>query len=143
MKLKFKKLSDLAQLPEYATSGAAALDVRSIEDHRIYPGDAIAIRTGLAVEVPNGHVLLAFSRSGHGFKHRVSLVNAVGVVDSDYRGELLVGLRNDNDTWFDVKVGDRIAQIMVLELPTMEPFWTEELSDTDRGESGFGSTGQK
>ena len=86
--------------------------------------------------------MLVYSRSGHGFKHGVRLANSVGVIDSDYRGEVSIGLRNDSPLRFDYKAGDRLAQAMILPVPMVELVEVEELSDTERGTGGFGSTGK-
>ena len=86
--------------------------------------------------------MLVFSRSGHGFKNSITLVNCVGVIDSDYRGELMVKLRNDSALRFSFEPGDRIAQAMIVQLPSVQFVAVEELSDTQRGAGGFGSTGK-
>src|SRR5690606_29317518 len=103
------------------------------------------IRTGLSFEIPEGHVMLIFSRSGHGFKNNIRLANCVGVIDADYRGEVMVKLTHDRrfgDFDFPVEPGDRIAQVMVIPFPRVTFEEVEELSSTERGEGGFGSTGQ-
>lgn len=157
MQLKVKKVHRDAQLPRFATSGAACFDLHTIGDPENYlsdlvgPGEARTYRTGLAFEVPAGHVMLIFSRSGHGFNNDVRLANCVGVIDSDYRGEVKVRLRNDQRTDFSadasnatalvIRPGDRIAQALVLPIPMVELVEVGELSDTARGSGGFGSTG--
>lgn len=157
MQLKVKKLHPDAHLPRYATDGAACFDLHVIGTPDRYlvealePGEATSFRTGLAFEVPAGHVMLIFSRSGHGFNNDVRLSNCVGVIDSDYRGEVRVKLRNDqqshlganpeNLTILTVKPGDRIAQALVLPIPSVELVEIGELSTTARGDGGFGSTG--
>lgn len=142
MKLRIKKLADGARLPVYATEGAACLDLSSIDSMVVGAGAAHTFRTGLAVEVPVGHVMLVFSRSGHGFKHGVRLANCVGVIDSDYRGELMVRLANDGLLPLKIEAGDRIAQAMILPVPGISQIEViDELSSTARGEGGFGSTG--
>ncbi len=98
-------------------------------------------RTGLAFEVPHGHVLKVFSRSGHGFKYGVRLANGTGIIDSDYRGELMVCLKNDGPEPMVVHHGDRITQAMLVPIPQVELIEVQELSDTERGAGGFGSTG--
>ena len=146
--LKFKALVDEARLPVYATPGAAAMDlhalVQSSEGVPVTDGSPRVFRTGLAVEVPEGHVMLIFSRSGHGFKNDVRLSNAVAVVDADYRGELMVKLARDGHRGDDLMVfdGDRIAQAMVLPVTRFEPQFVVELGTTERGEGGLGSTGK-
>ncbi len=142
MKLKVKKLHPNALLPRYATDGAACFDLHTIESGEVAPcGGTFQFRTGLAFEVPVGHVMLIFSRSGHGFKNGISLVNCVGVIDSDYRGEVQVKLRNNSPLRFGFEPGDRIAQAMILPVPVVELELAEDLTETQRGEGGFGSTG--
>jgi dUTP pyrophosphatase len=149
MKLKIKKLHPAAITPKYATEGSACFDLHAVledESHlnhglTVYPNTSETIRVGLAFEVPKGFVMLIFSRSGHGFKNGVRLSNAVGVLDSDYRGECMVKLHNDSRAKFKVSHGDRIAQAMLLPVPTVELEEADDLSDTARGTGGFGSTG--
>ncbi len=142
MKVNVKKLHPAASIPWNATAGAACFDLRTIEPGEVGPcGGTFQFRTGLAFEIPAGHVMLIFSRSGHGFKNRISLVNSVGVIDSDYRGEVQVKLRNDSPFRFGFEPGDRIAQAMILPVPAVEMELTEELTETQRGAGGFGSTG--
>lgn len=140
LEVKIKRLSWEAKIPQYATKGAACFDIYSTEDGVV---DRVgkAFSTGLAFEVPEGYVLLVYSRSGHGFKHNVRLANCVGVIDSDYRGELKVKLTSDT-LKYDVKAGDAIAQGMLIKLDQVQFSVTETLSETDRGENGFGSTGK-
>lgn len=150
MQLKIKKLEADAQLPAYATEGAACFDIRawltpSIRWKGVVVGAGMQrhINTGLAFEVPEGHVMLVYSRSGHGFKNQVRLSNSVGVIDSDYRGELLVSLHCDSSVSMLVNHGDRIAQAMILPVPLVELVEAQELSETVRGANGGGSTGVK
>jgi len=148
--LKFKRIHPDAIIPEFQTEGASAFDIHAIDggaianDHNVETHRAHIFSTGLEVEVPAGYTLLILSRSGHGFKSDVRLSNCVGVIDSDYRGELKVKLIKDVGVPFDnfnVSPGDRIAQGIVLQLPTVRITEVEELSDTTRGKGGFGSTG--
>lgn len=147
MKLRFKKLHPDAVVPQYATDGAACFDLHAIINNdigadAILPGFFYTIRTGLAVEVPEGHALMVHSRSGHGFKFGVRLANATGIVDADYRGEIMVCLKNDGTHEpLVINHGDRIAQAMVLPAPRVEFEEVDELSPTKRGAGGFGSTG--
>ena len=141
MIVKFKKLSPFAKVPTYGTDYAACFDIYACEDRLIRANNQATIKTGIAVEIPEGYALLIYGRSGHAFKNRVSLGNCVGVIDSDYRGEICVCLRNDGWQFFEVMRGDRIAQGMVV--PTWKvSFIEDELSETERGDNGFGSTGQ-
>lgn len=139
--LKFKKLHPDAKTPRYATEGAACFDVSALEEGEVR--GHWTFRTGLAFEVPEGHVMLVYSRSGHGFNADIRLANSVGCLDSDYRGELFVKLRADSDKSFFVARGDRIAQCMVIPCHQWELIETDELSTTVRGKNGLGSTGVK
>jgi len=142
MNIKVKPLSALARLPEYATAGSACFDIAAIDDNiDIGPGSSAALRTGLSFEIPPGHVMMVYSRSGHGFKNGVRLANSVGVIDSDYRGELMVRLHNDGNRVFSINRGDRIAQAMIVPVAQVAFEHTQELTDTARGVGGFGSTG--
>lgn len=139
--LKIKKTSHYAILPKYQTAGAAAFDLHSVSWGNIDPGGIKIFETGLEVEVPAGFVLLIFSRSGMGFKNRISLNNSVGVIDSDYRGPLMVALTNDGEKEFMVASGDRIAQGMLVAVPFVDLVEVKELTETARGTGGLGSTG--
>lgn len=141
MQINIKLLDERATLPVYATSGSACFDISCISGAVIRSGCAEIFDTGLAFEVPDGHVMLIFSRSGHGFKNGVRLCNAVGVIDSDYRGPLCVKLHNDGDYPARIEHGDRIAQALVMPVFTVGFNRVTELSDTARGTGGFGSTG--
>ncbi|UZZ64531.1 dUTPase [Curvibacter phage PCA1] len=141
-KLKVKLLSDAAQMPVYASTGAACFDLHASDSVGVVGGHSVEVGTGLAFEVPVDHVMLVFSRSGHGFKNGVRLANSVGVIDSDYRGEVKIKLHNDGQNDFVVELGARVAQAMVLPIARMPLVQVEELSETDRGEAGIGSTGQ-
>lgn len=156
MKLKLKHKD--VQLPTYATSGAGCFDIRAdscdLDENVWYTADketwhftidkneSVILGTGLFFEVPQGKVLLVFSRSGHGFNYNIRLANCVGVIDSDYRGELKVKLTNDDpDSYFEVDKGDRIAQAMLVDSNQVQFEIVEELSNTERGAGGLGSTG--
>ena len=139
--LKIKKLHPDAIVPMYATAGAACFDLHSLTDGLVSQGLTRVFRTGLSFEVPDGWVMLIFSRSGHGFSSGVRLVNCVGVIDSDFRGEVMVGLKSDGYIQLPVRVGDRIAQAMLVRADQWAFELVEDLSETDRGEGGFGSTG--
>uniref|UniRef100_A0AAU6W198 dUTP diphosphatase n=1 Tax=Pseudomonas phage Pavpe01 TaxID=3138545 RepID=A0AAU6W198_9VIRU len=143
MQLQFKRLSDSARLPVYATEGAAAFDLHADTESHIcvYPGEAEVICIGLQVEVPAGHVLQLFSRSGHAFKHGIRLSNCVGIIDSDFRGELMVKVHNDSEDLYRIEAGERIAQGIITPIPRCTFVEVAELSSTDRGALGFGSTG--
>ena len=139
MKIKVKRLHSDAVLPSYATEGSGAFDLTAItRSGQVYG-------TGLAFEIPKGHALFIYSRSGMGFKDDIRLSNCVGVIDSDYRGEVKVKLAHDGEAYqaaYWPSVGDRIAQGVILKLPAVEFMEVEELTDTARGEGGFGSSGK-
>lgn len=144
MHLKIKRLDPAAKLPTYGTEGAACFDIAALHDASFgVSSRSMVIRTGLAVEVPPGHVMMIYSRSGHGFKNSVRLANCVGIIDSDYRGEIAVKLTRDDYTDFTVAAGDRIAQAMIVPYPRVAFEEVEDLSTTERGAGGFGSTGVK
>lgn len=139
--INIKRLSDSAKIPTYATAGAACFDLYASDSIAVPAGRAGTIKTDVSFEVPDGHVMLVFSRSGHGFKNGVRLSNCTGVIDSDYRGEVMVRLQNDSRDDFNVMLGDRVAQAMIL--PVEQVVFNElgELTETKRGKKGFGSSG--
>lgn len=151
MQVKVKKLHPDAIMPKYATDGSACFDLHALGANwgdnakaygiEVFASRPVTFNTGLAFEVPPGHVLLVFSRSGHGFNNSVRLSNCVGVIDSDYRGELKVKLAADVSGSLMVHNRDRIAQAMIIPIPSVELIEVEELTDTERGDGGFGSTG--
>ena len=149
MELKFKaihpKIGQEIPLPQFATPGSAAMDLRACLDGPVtlQAGARTVIPTGLAMALPSAdYVALVFARSGLGIKKGVCLSNGVGVIDSDYRGEIAVGLVNLSGEDYTVQPGDRIAQMMVV--PVVQPTVTlaDELDETDRGSGGLGSTGR-
>ena len=154
MEIKIKKLHPGAKMPAYATADAACFDLHAAtvagSQHLgsvVHEGYPITCETGLAFEIPQGNVMLIFGRSGFGFKDNVRLSNAVGVIDADYRGEVKVKLTCDIDPPDDkpglfVKPGDRIAQALVLPVERVNFIFADDLSDTERGTGGFGSTGK-
>lgn len=139
--LKIKLASGAFQV-EKSTEGAACYDIRSMEDHIVFAGQARVFLTGIVPEVPKGMAMMVYSRSGMGFKNGVRLGNCVGVIDSDYRGEIKVVLKNDSDKPYHVAPGDRIAQFMLIDVPDVDIEYVDQLSNTARGEGGFGSTGK-
>jgi len=142
MKVKIKKLHRDATLPVYATQGSACFDLSSVEEGTVGITTLSRIfATGLAIEVPEGHVMFIYSRSGHAYRNDIRLANCVGVIDSDYRGEIMVKLTSDANTLFDVLPGDRIAQACILPIEQVQFQWADELGKTVRGIGGFGSTG--
>lgn len=149
MELKIKALSarigkDIPA-PRYATSGAAAMDICACIDEpvTIPAGGRAVISTGIAIALPSAdYVALMFIRSGLGIKKGICLSNGVGVIDSDYRGELRVGLSNCSGEDYTVLPGDRISQLMVIPVMCPTPVFVDELDETQRGEGGLGSTGR-
>ena len=145
MNIKVRRLNENAELPYRATEGSAGADLFACvtEDVIIAPGAREMIPTGIAIELPDsGCGAFVFPRSSVSSKFGVSLANCVGVIDSDYRGEIKVPLINHSDKPYTVKNGDRIAQMVIM--PVIVPEFTEceQLGDTGRGEGGFGSTGR-
>jgi dUTP pyrophosphatase len=143
MLLKIKRLVDDAVIPQCATEGSAGLDLSATETVIIGAGLTSVIPTGLSVQFPIGYVGLVCPRSGLAAKHSVTVGNAPGVIDSDYRGEVKVILINHGKKKFIVTKGDRIAQLLLVPIATssFQIVETTELSTTERGEGGFGSTG--
>lgn len=128
-------------LPAYATAGAAGMDVLAAEDVTIAPGARHAVASGLAVAIPTGYEIQVRPRSGLALKHGITVPNTPGTIDSDYRGELKVILINHGDLPFEIRRGDRVAQLVLA--PVTRAAWlpVDELDETARGEGGFGSTG--
>lgn len=144
MKLKIKKLSENAIIPTYATEFSAGADLYSAEDKTdIAPGETRLIHTGISLEIPCGYCGLIFARSGLASKRGLAPANKVGVIDADYRGEIMVALHNHSTLPASVDRGERIAQLAIVPFLKAEFEECEELSDTVRGEGGFGSTGRK
>lgn len=142
--LKMKKLREGAVLPQRQTEGAAGYDLCACLEAPVtlQPGEGYPFPTGLAAEIPQGYAGMVFCRSGLGVKHGISLPNCVGVIDSDYRGELVVPLRNFGDGTYTIQPGERIAQLVIMPVLLPEIVEVEELSQTQRGQGGFGSTGR-
>ena len=142
--IRVKKLSSNAILPTYGSAGAAAADLYACleESVTIAPGETVFIPTGLSVEIPVGCAGLIYARSSMGAKRGLAPANKVGVIDSDYRGEIKVVLLNHSGTEQTVAPGERIAQMIIT--PVLTPAYEEvdELTNTDRGTGGFGSTGK-
>ncbi|EHJ61563.1 dUTP pyrophosphatase [Novosphingobium pentaromativorans US6-1] len=128
-------------LPAYATSGAAGMDVVSAEDVTIAPGARHAVATGIAVAIPHGFEIQVRPRSGLALKHGITVANAPGTVDSDYRGEVKAILINHGNAPFEIRRGDRVAQLVLAPVTLASWLPVEELDETERGEGGFGSTG--
>lgn len=146
MILKYKTVRPGAMLPGRATEGSAAADLHAVcgeEGVTIEPWKRAVIPTGIAIELPGPeYVALLFARSGLAVKNGLALSNGVGVIDSDYRGEISVGLVNLSDTPYTVHNGERIAQLAIMPVAVPEMICVQALSQTERGEGGFGSTGK-
>lgn len=142
--IRVKKVSPNAVIPTYGSAEAAGADLYACleEAVTIGPGESVFIPTGIALEVPKGHAGLVFARSSMGAKRDLAPANKVGVIDSDYRGEIKVVLHNHGNQIRQVEPGERIAQFVIV--PVLAPAFeeVEELTDTDRGAGGFGSTGK-
>lgn len=146
MEVKIKKLVPEAEIPNYATSGSAGMDIKAVALNYDRETDTWIYSTGLSFEVPKGYVMLLFPRSSI-FKTNFYLANHVGVLDSDYRGELKFmfkerGTREIPASKGPYKVGERIGQLIIVLYPKIEFLEVEELEETERGEGGFGSTGK-
>jgi dUTP pyrophosphatase len=141
IELPIRRLHEDAVLPERAYAGDAGLDLAAYEKHELGPGERALVGTGLAVAVPEGYAGFVQPRSGLAARHGISVVNSPGLVDSGYRGEIRVALLNtDTREPFVVEPGMRIAQLVVLPVPEVEPVEVEELPETERGVRGFGSS---
>jgi dUTP pyrophosphatase len=141
IELHIKKLRENAVVPVRAYSGDAGLDLSACERVELAPGERALVPTGLAVAIPEGYAGYVQPRSGLAAKHGISIVNTPGLVDSGYRGELLVNLLNtDAHEPFVVEAGMRIAQLVILELPEIELVEVDELPESERGVRGFGSS---
>lgn len=144
--VKYKKLDPRAQVPAYATPGAAAADLCALLDAplTLAPMQRALIPTGLAIELPDaGCVALVYARSGLSIKHGVCMANGVGVIDSDYRGEIRVGLVNLSPESYTIQPGERIAQLVVMPVVQFSASEADTLEETSRGSGGFGSTGRE
>ncbi len=142
IELPLRRLSADATVPVRAYAGDAGLDLASSERHELAPGERAVVSTGLAVAIPEGYAGLVVPRSGLAAKHGISIVNAPGLVDSGYRGDVKVILLNsDPRETFVVEIGMRIAQLVVVRIPAVEPVEVEELVATERGARGHGSSG--
>ena len=143
--VKYKVLDARAKVPAYATPGSAAADLCAVLDEplTLAPMERALVPTGLAIELPGAHsVALVYARSGLSIKHGLCMANGVGVVDSDYRGELKVPMVNLGREAYTIQPGERVAQLCIAPVYTAAFVPAEELGDTQRGEGGFGSTGK-
>ncbi len=145
MELKIKKLNKSAVIPSYGSASAAGADLYACEggEVTIKSGETKLIHTGIAMEIPEGYVGLVYARSGIAVKRGLAPANKVGVIDSDYRGEIMVAIHNHSETDQTIADAERIAQIVITPYLTVDFVETEELDETQRGAGGFGSTGTK
>lgn len=145
MQLKVKRTDPRVQLPGRATAGSAGMDLRALleEPLTLEPGGRASVPTGIAIGLPSPETVgLVFARSGLAIKHGLALSNGVGVIDSDYTGEIRVGLVNLSDTAYTIQPDERIAQLVVMPVCLPDILEVEELDQTERGAGGFGSTGR-
>ena len=142
MRVEFQRLSPAARAPERAHEHDAGWDLRASEPATIGPGERASVGTGIALAIPEGCAGLVLPRSGLAARHGIALTNAPGLIDSGYRGEVRILLLNtDRSAAFSVEVGDRIAQLLIVDVPEVEFSESAELAETTRGAAGFGSSG--
>jgi dUTP pyrophosphatase len=142
MTLRVRRVDDRAQLPTRAYPGDAGLDLRALEDGVLRPGERASVRTGIAVEVPEGQAGLVLPRSGLAARQGIAIVNAPGLIDSGYRGEIRVLLLNtDREAPFAFSSGERIAQLVLVRVEAPDVIEVDELATSERGAGGFGSSG--
>lgn len=142
MSLRVRRVDPRAVLPTRAYPGDAGLDLYALDDAVLAPGERASVRTGIAVEVPEGQAGLVLPRSGLARRHGISVVNAPGLIDAGYRGEVQVLLLNtDRSTPFSIAAGDRIAQLVIVSVNTPQVVEVQELALSERGSGGFGSSG--
>ena len=143
--VNIKKLNEGATVPTYGSEFSAGADLYALSDAPIVieAGQTVLVHTGIAMEIPVGYVGLVFARSGLASKKGLAPANKVGVIDSDYRGEIMVALHNHSAEAKTIDAGERIAQIALVPYLTADFCVVDDLSDTDRGTGGFGSTGSK
>ncbi|KKP56463.1 MAG: deoxyuridine 5''-triphosphate nucleotidohydrolase [Parcubacteria group bacterium GW2011_GWB1_35_5] len=140
MKLKIKKIHPEAKLPEYANSGDAGMDLFALEKVIVKPGEIKRIRSGIAMELPEGYVGLCWDKSGMSINHGMKVL--AGVIDSGYRGEIIMGVVNLSKESYAFEKGHKVMQMLIQPIEIMEIVEADELSNSQRGEGGFGSTGK-
>jgi dUTP diphosphatase len=142
VELRFRRLRPEGELPVAHHPGDAGLDLRAAADAVVAPGQRAMIPTGVAVAIPDGHAGLVLPRSGLATTQGLTLANAPGLIDAGYRGEVICAVVNlDPAEKVEIRVGDRIAQLVIVAVPSVAAVWADELPDTVRGDGGFGSTG--
>lgn len=141
--MKIRMISKSGRIPEYKTEGASGMDLKAYLSHPVtlHPMERMLVPTGLYIELPPGYEAQARARSGLAIKHGIGLVNGIGTIDSDYRGELCIPLINWGSEDFVINDGDRIAQLVIARYEKVEVELTDSLEETERGEGGFGHTG--
>ena len=140
--LPFIRVDPEAVLPERAHPGDAGLDLRSAVDIEVGPGERAMVPTGIAVAIPDGYAGLVLPRSGLASAHGLTMANAPGLIDAGYRGEVICAVVNlDRNEPVKIARGDRIAQLVLVAVPNIDPVWVDQLPSSTRGEGGFGSTG--
>ncbi len=145
MEVKIKKLNTAATVPTYGTEYSAGADLYSLagENITVHPHKTVMVHTGIALEIPEGYAGLIFARSGLACKKGLAPANKVGVIDADYRGEIIVALHNHTENEISIDGGERVAQLSIVPFLKANFVLADELSDTVRGDGGFGSTGRK
>ena len=143
VKVNFIKLDKNAYVPTYGTPSSAGADLYAVEECEIGAGKTVMVHTGIAMEIPEGFGGFVFARSGLATKRGLAPANKVGVIDSDYRGEIMVSLYNQSSETQVIAKGERIAQLVIMPYIAADFIETDHLSETVRGEGGFGSTGRK
>lgn len=138
--LKIKRFREDAKIPQYAHPGDAGLDLYAVEDVTLAPNERTAVSTGIAMEIPEGYVGFIWDKSGLSIKHGLKTLG--GVIDSGYRGEVLIGIMNLSDVEYTIRKGEKVAQMIIQRKETIEVEEVSELGETARGEGGFGSTGK-
>ena len=143
--VKYIKLNENAIVPTYGTEYAAGADLYTLpgDTITINPGETVMIHTGIAMQIPDGTAAFIFARSGIATKRGLAPANKVGVIDSDYRGEIMVPIHNHSDSVQEIASGERVAQMVIMPYVKAEFIESEALNDTDRATKGFGSTGTK
>ncbi len=143
IQVQIQRLDPDVELPQYARPGDAGLDLRASEDVELAPGKRAMVPTGLAIALPEGYAGFVQPRSGLAAREGLSIVNTPGLIDSGYRGELkIIAINTDNEHTIHIKRGDRIAQLVIQEVPVVHLVEVDELEASERGAAGFGSTGK-
>lgn len=140
MKIQIKKLNPEAKVPQFALAGDAGMDLYSIEDKILKPGERASVKTGIAIKIPEGYVGLFWDKSG--ISHKFGIKTLGGVIDSNYTGEYIVGLINSGQEDYRIEKGQKICQVLFQKIEHPEIEEVSELEDTNRGTNGFGSTGK-